>query len=359
MILAVVAIIFTLLLVVGIHEAGHALVAWFFQVKIQKISIGFGRALLSWRSRSGCDWVFAMWPLGGYVQLLNTRISPVPKKEQVFCFDKKPIWIRVLILLAGPVFNLIMAWLLFVLVFSLGISYRVPQIASVQANSIAAQAGVQAGDRLISINEHITSSWQDVGMELLFSWGKKEVPVVLRQSNQELKKIRLDLSKVSLNPSVKSLFGNLGIQVNINAPREMIRYPSIIEAVGHTNALITHLLYFFIMVLKQLFTANIPFSVLLGPVGLFAASTTSLMQGIMVFLFFIASFSLAVGFMNSFPIPGLDGGSILYCIVEKIRKKPISIAWEVLLYQLTLIALFLLLVQLIKNDLFRLFLSYR
>ncbi len=81
----------------------------------------------------------------------------------------------------------------------------------------------------------------------------------------------------------------------------------------------------------------IPFAVLLGPIGLLAASAGSFMQGLAVFLYFIASLSLAVGLVNLFPIPGLDGGSIIYALVEKIRGKPVPIAWELLLHRLAMI----------------------
>jgi len=119
------------------------------------------------------------------------------------------------------------------------------------------------------------------------------------------------------------------------------------------NATIIQWLYFFLMVLKQLIIGAIPFSVLLGPIGLFAVSITSLSQGIVVFMFFIASLSTAVALVNLFPIPGLDGGSILYALIEKIRGKPLSVAMELLLYRLVVIVFALLLVHLLMNDLQR------
>lgn len=356
MLVAILAIILTLILVVGIHEGGHALVARFFGVKIKKISIGFGRPLLQWRSNSGCDWILAMLPLGGYVQLLNSRISPVDSKNYSDCFDKKPIWIRILILLAGAFANLITAWIAFVLVFYIGISYKVPQINSIQSNSIAAQAGILAGDQFVAIEDHPTPSWQEVGMELVILWGNKNVKVTLSQSNNsELKELTLNLSQIKFTGKEKSLLSSMGIEPNLSAPNTLMRSPSISESISRANAAIVHLLYFFMMILKQLFSGVIPFAILLGPIGLFAASIASLMQGVVIFIYFIASFSLAVAVVNLFPIPGLDGGSILYCIIEKARGKPMSVALEVLLYQLMFVGFCLLLVHLVMNDLTRLF----
>ena len=356
MFLAIIAIILTLLLVVGIHEAGHAVVARFFHVKIKKISIGFGKPLLQWRSKSGIDWVWAIWPLGGYVQLLNSRITPVEPKEYSDCFDKKPIWIRIFILLGGALANLITAWVAFTLVFYIGIHYKLPQIQSVQPNSIAAQAGVSSGDQFIAIEGYPTPTWQEVGMQLVILWGSKDVKVTLAQANKtELKEVTLDLSQIKFTGKEKSLLAGMGMTPNLAAPGAVMFSTSILGAMAQANAAIIHMLYFFMMILKQLFSGVIPFAILLGPIGIFAASIASLMQGVVVFIFFIASFSMAVAVVNLFPLPGLDGGSILYCIIEKIRGKPMSVAFEVLLYQLMFIAFCLLLVHLVNNDLARYF----
>lgn len=356
MLLALLAIILTLILVVGIHEGGHALVARFFGVKIKKISIGFGKPLLQWQTQNGCEWVWAMWPLGGYVQLLNSRITPVDSKDYPLCFDKKPVWVRILILLAGAIANLITAWLAFVFVFYIGLSHKQPLIQSVQEHSVAAQAGLTAGDQFIAVGGSATPSWQEVGMDLVILWGNKEVKVTVNSANKnELKEVTLDLSQIKFTGKEKSLLASIGIVPNLSATNIVTRASSLLAAMQQANDAIVRLIYFFMMILKQLLSGLIPFAVLLGPIGIFAASIVSLKQGVVVFMFFIASFSLAVAVVNLFPIPGLDGGSILYSIIEKIRGKAMSVAMEVLLYQLTFIAFCLLLVHLVNNDLSRMF----
>ncbi|WP_058533563.1 M50 family metallopeptidase [Legionella saoudiensis] len=352
MFLAIIAIILTLLLVVGIHEAGHALVARYFQVKIKKISIGFGKPLLRWQTSSGCEWVWAMFPLGGYVQLENTRISPVEPSEYSGCFDKKPIWQRILILLAGAVANLITAWIALILVYSIGLTYTLPQVKSVQPNSLAAQAGITVGDQFVSIADRATPTWNDVGMQMVVLWGQKEVPMVLSHGT-ELKKVTINLSQVSFRGAKSHLLSQLGIEPNLSAPRDTLRSSSLGAAIHQANAVIGNMLYFFVMIFKQLFTGVIPFSMLLGPLSVFAASVASLTQGIVVFMFFIATLSLAVALVNLFPIPGLDGGSIVYAILEKIRGKSISVAMELLVHRLVFIVFCVVLVHLLMNDLQR------
>lgn len=342
------------MLVIGIHEAGHALVARLFKIKIQRIAIGFGKPLIQWQSASGCEWVLGRWFLGGYVQLNNTRIAPVKPEEYSSCFDKKPIWQRILVLLAGAFANMLTAWLAFTLVFSVGIQTRIAEIEAIEAHSVAEKAGLMPFDQLLSLGTTAIHSWQDFGQELIILWGKKDIPLVFKAQNGQIKQSTLDLSTIQFKEQGGSLLLNLGIKPNLKAKHQPIKASSLIEAIQYANQTIVHYIYFFIMVLKQLFTGVIPFSVLLGPVGLFAASILSLTQGVLVFIYFIASLSLAVAFINLFPIPGLDGGSILYACIEKIRGQPMSIPLEILIYRLMMILVFLLLVQLLKNDFLRL-----
>jgi regulator of sigma E protease len=354
MLLAIIAIILTLILVVGIHEGGHALAARYFQVKIKKISIGFGKPLLRWQTESGCEWVWAMWPLGGYVQLENSRITPVEPSEYPGCFDKKPIWQRILILFAGAMANIITAWLVLVLVYTIGLNYTLPQISTVLPNSIAAQTGIAAGDEFVAIGDHKTPTWNDVGMQLVILWGKKEVPVTLSyDQGKSFKNVTLDLSQVKFRGLKSNLLTQLGIESNLTAPHSKIQFSSLGETIHYTNQVIGNILYFFLMIFKQLFSGVIPFSMLLGPLSVFAASVASLTQGVVVFMFFIAMLSLAVAFVNLFPIPGLDGGSIVYAVIEKVRGKSVSVAMELLLHRLVFIVFCVVLVHLLMNDLQR------
>ncbi len=353
MLVALVAIVLTLFLVIGIHEAGHALAARIFKVKIKRIAIGFGPAIVKWQSKSGCEWVIGVWLLGGYVHLSNTRNSNVPLEQQTYCFDKKPVGQRIIILLAGSAANFIVAWLAFIAVLYCGMYYKMPQIAQVQANSIAARAGINAQEQFIAINNQKTPSWQAVGQELIIAWGHREVPVTLKRVDGTIQLRTLDLSGIAFASESHSLLEQIGLSINKAAPQQLYRAHSLLDALHAANQNITHLIYFFFNTIKQLVLGVIPLSVLLGPLGLLVTSINSLTQGIVVFSFFIAHLSVAVAVLNLLPLPSLDGGSIVYALVEKVRGTALSIAWELLLYRLMLVVLFLLLVQLVKNDLIR------
>ncbi|WP_028388078.1 M50 family metallopeptidase [Legionella fairfieldensis] len=351
MIAALFAIVLTLLLVVGLHEAGHAITARFFLVKIQRIAIGFGKPLLTWKDKAGREWVWAIWPLGGYVHMLNSRIQPVAEKDLALCFDKKPVWIRCIILLAGGVANLLTAWLALTLLFMLGYKQQLPFIQNVVPQSIAAKAGLQGGDRFVAIEGQTTNSWQEVGMGFIMAFGKEKVPALVSGSDGRLRSVSLNLDYWHYTKKEDSILKSLGI---IPAPAkfhtEQVAGQSPGQAVWLALTKSWRLIVFFLVMFKQLVTGVIPFAVLLGPLGLLAVSINSFLQGLAVFLYFIASLSLAVGLINLFPIPGLDGGSIVYALIEKWRGRPFSVALEVLLYRLTVIGFSVLFIQLLLND---------
>lgn len=347
------AIILTLLLVVGLHEAGHAIAARFFNVKIKRISIGFGKPLIRWQSKSGIEWIWALLPLGGYVQLLNSRIEPVEKKDYIHCFDKQPAYVRIIILLAGVIVNLLTAWIALLLVFSIGVFHYPPQVKSVQAESLAAESGLQKGDRILAIEGQETPSWRQVGMRLMIAMGEKKVAVKVHNEAGDTRLLHFDLSHWFLKPRDNSLFDSLGFQPDVSVKKRRLAADSFLDAISRATAQMTETLYFFIIMFKLLFTGKIPFTSLLGPIGMFSVSISSFMEGVAVFMSFIATFSLAVALANIFPIPGLDGGSILYTIIEKIRGKPMSVALEILLFRLAMIVFFVILLNLLANDLHR------
>ncbi|WP_419418973.1 M50 family metallopeptidase [Legionella sp. D16C41] len=354
MFIALLAIVLTLLLVVGLHEAGHALAAKFFGVKIQRISIGFGKPIFCWKDRKGQEWVWAMWPLGGYVKLLNSRIQQVKPEQYSVCFDKRPAWQRIIILLAGGVANFFVALLALTIFYLVGHQQLTPVIKDVVPNSIAANAGLKPADHFISIENWPTNSWQEVGNILIVNLGKSAVTATVTDAQQIERKINLNLN-ANFTKNTKGLAGFLGLSIDKSPQfKQQVVPKSFLAAIVESLRTIWRMFFFLLLALKQVLIGAIPFSLLLGPIGIISVSVSSLHEGLITFLYFIANFSLAVGLVNLFPIPGLDGGSILLTILEKIRGKPVSIALEVLLYQLAFIAFVVFLVQLISNDLQRL-----
>ena len=349
--LAVVALLIVFTVVIGLHEVGHAVVARWFGVKIQRIALGFGRPFLRWKGKQGIDWVIGIWPLGGYVQLLNTRIQATSSEETAYCFDKKAIGVRCLVLLAGGAVNFLVAWIAFTLVFSVGYRQYSPVIAQVVPDSVAAQAGLQSGDRLLSIEGKQINSWQQAGMTLITHLDLAKIQLQVVNDHRQSRMLILDLYCPNWLTQKGSFFKRLGIEPRVDRSTvKSVSSQALITAIPHALTTVVGFCANYVSILKLLITGHLPLSLLLGPIGLLTLSIDSFTHGFSAFMSFIAQLSLVVGLVNYLPIPGLDGGAIFYLLLEKIRKKPLSIAMEILLYRLAVIAFFVFLVQLLLND---------
>jgi len=346
------AIIICFLCVVGIHEWGHALAATYFGVKIKRITLGFGKPLRSWPQRAGYTLDVCLWPLGGCVHLFNTRVAPVAPHDYPYCFDKKSIGVRTIILLSGAIANIITAGGALLLMLMIGYKQLPPIVASVTVLSHAAAAGLKAGDRITHVANHATPFWRDVSMQLIMHLGEQNVAIAVCSSQNDCRTTTLDLKLWHKQEESFELFSAIGITPDISDQHVIhVRGLSFFKACIAACSQLLGLVCFFIVMIKQILTSQIPFAALIGPFKLFQAIIDSFSQGLAIFLYFIANFSLAMALINLLPIPGLDGGSILYGLIEKIRGKPLSIALEVLIHQLLFIVFALVMFQLVMNDL--------
>src|SRR5262245_1973123 len=164
----IVAFIVALGVLIVVHEYGHYLIARLCGVKVLRFSVGFGRALFV--KRTGPDqteWVIAAVPFGGYVQLLDEREGPVAAHEAHRAFNRKSVWRRIAIVVAGPVFNFIFAVMVYAGLFMYGLPEARPVLGAPPAGTIAAQAGVVSGDTVRSIDGEAVATWQDLRWQVL------------------------------------------------------------------------------------------------------------------------------------------------------------------------------------------------
>jgi len=350
--ISICAVIIFMICVIGVHELGHGIAAKILSVKIRKISLGFGRPLLSWKSKSGYDIELCPLLVGGRVHLYNNRVQQVADNEQLYCFDKQPFWIRVIILLSGSFANLILAFLALVFMLMLGFNQLKPIIAEVTPNSKAALAGLTLNSKIISIADKKTPYFRDVAMQLIMHVGQKDVEITFCNPKTKCQQAKINLEIWQNHSNDFSMFSAIGF-----TPQTVEENSIYVKGVNFTTAVkdsflqLINLTYFFAIMLKQIVTGNIPFASLIGPFKFFEAVIDSFSQGLATFFYFITNFSLAMAIANLLPIPTLDGGEILYCFIEKIRGKPMSVALEVLIYRLIFIAFAMFFVQLIVNDL--------
>jgi len=167
-ILSLIAFIIAIGVLVTIHEFGHYWVARKMGVKVLRFSIGFGKPL--WKKIAGADqteYVLAAIPLGGYVKMLDERESAVASSELNRAFNRKSVWARIAIVLAGPLANLILAVLIYWLVFIVGITGITPIVGEPAEQTPASIAGFQSEDKIVSVGGKATPTWNTVYVSLL------------------------------------------------------------------------------------------------------------------------------------------------------------------------------------------------
>ena len=186
-----------LLVLVIVHEYGHFLVARCCGVRVLRFSFGFGKVLASWHDRHNTEYTWSLVPLGGYVRMLDETEGDVPEAERHLAFNNKPVWARIAIVLAGPMFNFIFAFAALWLVLVIGIKSLVPGIDSVTPGSIAAQAGLKARQEIVAMNGKTVSGWRDVQYALILASGTSEPVAITVKSLADNKQETHDLSLAS------------------------------------------------------------------------------------------------------------------------------------------------------------------
>jgi regulator of sigma E protease len=212
--ITILSFLVTVGVLVVIHEFGHYLVARAMGVKILRFSVGFGKTL--WLRRRGADqteWVLAAVPLGGYVKMLDEREGPVAEAEAHRAFNRKGVWARIAIVLAGPVANFLLAVLIYWVLFVAGLPGMKAVVGDPPANTAAAVAGFANGDVLTAVNDEAVTTWGDVRWILLKEAVKREtVSMAVESERGERTVRRLDLSGVSKDDLDKDFFSKLGLR---------------------------------------------------------------------------------------------------------------------------------------------------
>lgn len=182
--ITIIAFVIAISILVAVHEFGHFSVARLFGIKVLKFSIGFGRPLLRWHDKYGTEYLLSAIPLGGYVSLFGERGQEVPVAERSMAFSHKSVWIRMAVLVAGPLFNFLLAIFVYWLTFLIGFSVLIPTLGTVPPESIAGLAGLQARQEIVMIDEKPTPSWEAVSVQLLSHLGEdKPFTITLRDNN--------------------------------------------------------------------------------------------------------------------------------------------------------------------------------
>jgi len=373
-------------LLVTIHELGHFLVAKWLGTAIDRFSIGFGRALLSWRDRSGVEWRVGWLPLGGYVRFAgDENASSIPDEAELAelrrtiadsegpqalrrYFHFKPIWQRSLIVIAGPAANFLLAIALFAgLLMVFGRELIPARVGLIQPNSAAAAAGFQKGDLILAADGRAIEDFDAVKQVVAFRAG---VPIdfLVQRGQRQLHLIATPKSELVNDPVAGAQHeGMLGI--GTAASLSEIRHvhygpvPAVAEATTRTWRMVTTTVYY----LGRMLTGQVSADGLRGPLGLASATgkvaalgaegaptVGAMLVGVSVNLIQIAAtISVSLGFMNLLPLPVLDGGHLLFYAYEAVARRPLAAKVQAAGYRMGLALVLGLMLFATWNDLQR------
>lgn len=325
--LAFIAIIGPLIFV---HELGHYLVARFFGVKAETFSIGVGKELAHWVDKQGTRWRLAVLPLGGYVKFrgdMDASSRPdaswlsLPPDERAQCFPSKPVWQRALIVAAGPAINFLFA---IVVLAAFAVIYG-QNIAPPVANSLlpgaaAERAGMEAGDRILSIDGRPVERFDQVAQAIFYRPGETAQFVIDRDGSAIRLPIAIGVRKEVDRFGNEYRIGLIGIE---SAPPEL-RKVSLLQAPGVAIERTGTIVRLMVDTLGQVVTGRRSIEELGGPLKIAQISGEQAGRGFEDFVFFMALISINLGFINLLPIPMLDGGHLLFYGIEAVQRRPVS-----------------------------------
>jgi len=322
------------LLVIGplifIHEMGHYLVGRWCGVKAEAFSIGFGRELFGWTDKRGTRWKVAMLPLGGYVRFagdMNPAGQPspewlaLPAEERRQTFQAKAVWQRFLIVLAGPATNFLFAFVVIAgVLVTLGEPVTPPVISQVMPNSAAATAGLRAGDRIMRLDGTSVRRFEDIGLYTALH-PDMDMRIDLIRAGQPV-----TLSAHTKAEAQSDQFGNtarvgrLGIRPIAGAMQPV----PLIEVPGRSAHLVVESVQTTLTAIGQIIVGERSTKELSGPVGMAKVAGEQATLGWFAIVLLMVGISINLGFINLLPIPMLDGGHLLFYIVEAVRRKPVE-----------------------------------
>ena len=351
--------IFSLIIVLGVliffHELGHFLVARLLGVGVERFSLGFGPKLVG-KKIGITEYQISAIPLGGYVKMVGeSPDSELDPSEIPISFTHKHVFKRILIVAAGPLFNILLALIIFFGIFQIsGLLILKPGIGDVNEGSPAYMAGLKKDDLVVSIDGVDISSWEDMANAIMASKGKTLAISVLRGDTVLTKNVTPEVKKF------KNIF-NEDVDryvIGITASGEIFKkdlnfFQAFSESINQTYQ-ITALT---IKGVVKLFQGTVSPKTLGGPIMIAQMAGQQAKEGVVNLIFFIALISINLAILNFLPIPVLDGGHLLFFFIEAVKGSPVSVKVREISQQAGIFVLILLMIYVFYNDIARVLLS--
>jgi regulator of sigma E protease len=377
--MTVVYAIIVLGILIFVHELGHFLLAKLMGVSVEKFSLGFGPKLIG-KKIGETEYLLSAFPLGGYVKMFgeggfieggeqdprpedesaptDATAEPVLREltddEKARSFAHKPVLARIAIVMAGPVFNLLFAWLIFIVLCMMGVPTVTTKIGEALKYKPAARAGMQKGDVITGINNKPINHWDQIAEGVAASKGQPLTLSVKRDSQ--------DISfTITPEPRIsKNLFGEKisGYAIGVASAGEVVtEYFNPIQAVIKGTGQTWKVIDLTFMSLVKMVQRVVPMDSVGGPIMIAKMAGEQASAGIAPFLAFMALLSVNLGVLNLLPVPVLDGGHLLFYFMEFIFRRPVPQKFREYAQQIGMVLLLGLMALAFYNDIIRYFVT--
>jgi regulator of sigma E protease len=350
-VITLISFIILLSILIFVHEFGHFTAARIAGVGVLKFSLGFGPKIIG-KKIGETEYVLSWIPLGGFVKLLGeSGNEELPPEDEKRSFFKQPVWKRMLIVLAGPVFNFLLAIVIFTIVFMYGLPNLTANIGEVQKDSAAFEAGMMNGDKIITLDGRKIILWEEIKPIIADSKGKEIEAIVERGAERKHLLIKPRLSKA------KNIWGEeestylIGVSPAGNTIIERRNpWDAVIGSISKTWDISKLTILAVVKMLEGVVSPR----TLGGPIFIAQASGAMAKEGIIPFILFMAILSINLGVINLFPIPVLDGGHIFFYLIEIVIRREVSVKVKEISQQIGFVALLMLMLFVIFIDIERL-----
>ena len=330
-------------IIVFIHEFGHFLFAKRAGIYVYEFSLGMGPRLLKFnRKNDETEYSLRLLPIGGYVQMAGEEVEVDTNIPENMRMQSKSWTQKFLTIIAGIMFNFILSIVVFFIVGLVnGASQNKPYINYIEdgVNSNV----VSVGDRIVAVNGKKVIFTDLLVLDVQLNSGKPLNLTVLNESGKR---------DVVLNPIEVNENGKVSYKYGIGLGDEI--KSGVLPSIGYAFSKFASLFFQMILVVFNLIVGKLGLSSMSGPIGIFNVVGESARAGLINIVYLIGFISLNVGFMNLLPIPALDGGRILFLIIEKIKGSSVDVKVENTIHTIGFALLMILMVVITFNDILKL-----
>lgn len=350
MITTLVSFIVVIGIIILVHELGHFLAARMSGIRVKTFSIGFGPA--AWKTvRGDTEYRLAWFPLGGYVQMAGMIDESLDSEDAITGapdeFMSKNTLQKAFVICAGVIMNMLLAIVIYVFiawVWGVAVPDSQPIIGGLVKDMPAMQAGLEAGDLILEVEGQTIDSWSALASEI-HSYPGQEITLLLERSG--------DVLSIQATPQSGVLpdVGRVGL-LGIEPAYEVMRV-GLVEGLVAGVSKTWQVMRMASQTITSLLTAQAGLKDLGGPILIAQLSGESARGGLMAFLGFIAFISVNIGFLNILPIPVLDGGHLVYILIEAVIRRPLPTRAKLWIQQAGMVLLLLVMLIVMKNDIQR------